>query len=541
MKKYISAIALSALVCSSCSDFLDVQPEGNATTDTYFTNDSQVLDAVDGLYGRFAQEDAFGRNIYAEQMAANDFAWGRETGWSTLGTFSQSGDESCLTGPFERMYLVMARSNWVIKNLLKKSSLTDIEKRSLGEAYFTRAWAHFVIAYRYGTEDQGVPFVRWEDFEGEYDNSIPPQQASVIDNYKYIIEDMDMALQNLPRFEEYGPDDQGRAHQAAAVAFKAKTYAYWATWDDSQWPNVIEQVNLLENTYGCDLAPTFEILFTDNVADFWSHKEHIWSLPSNGGELCGGVELPGCMLENKGWGLFNGWGQMKPTLDIYEEMLKDGEGNIRLRKSILEYGQEFVYFGKTWRFYSASDIETGFQVNKYMDAWRYEDPWGEDAVGTADWPIARMNFPIIRFAEMLLFRAEAYLHAGQADKAADDINRIRKRCELTPLSGNATWTDLYHERRCELAFELASDHLYDLKRWNYSGAVEIQAIATAELNARPRVRHYVNRSDPDSEYTIGYYEDYTNKRTYEQYMMVHPYPSAQITKSGGALKQNPGW
>lgn len=36
MKRYITVLALSALVCSSCSDFLDVQPEGNATTTSYF-------------------------------------------------------------------------------------------------------------------------------------------------------------------------------------------------------------------------------------------------------------------------------------------------------------------------------------------------------------------------------------------------------------------------------------------------------------------------------------------------------------------------
>ena len=44
-----------------------------------------------------------------------------------------------------------------------------------------------------------------------------------------------------------------------------------------------------------------------------------------------------------------------------------------------------------------------------------------------DWPTARINFPIIRFAEMLLFRAEAYLMTGVADKATDDLNRIRLR------------------------------------------------------------------------------------------------------------------
>ena len=48
MKKNILFFAMSAtLLMSSCSDFLDVQPEGDATTTTYFTNDLQAIDAVD--------------------------------------------------------------------------------------------------------------------------------------------------------------------------------------------------------------------------------------------------------------------------------------------------------------------------------------------------------------------------------------------------------------------------------------------------------------------------------------------------------------
>ena len=93
----------------------------------------------------------------------------------------------------------------------KTTALTEIENRSLGEAYFTRGWAHFLMAYRYGTDKQGVPFVRYEDFVNGYDNSIPPQQASVIDNYKLIIEDMENAKKRLPRFEDYDDKDLGRA------------------------------------------------------------------------------------------------------------------------------------------------------------------------------------------------------------------------------------------------------------------------------------------------------------------------------------------
>ena len=544
MKKYISAFALSALVCSSCSDFLDVQPEGDATTTQYFTNDQQAIDAIDGLYERFHQEGCYGRELFWEQGAACDVVWGRTRGYPTLATLNYTGDESPLRDVFSRMYSTMSRANWVIDGLLKKeasAALSEVEKRSLGEAYFNRAWAHFIIAYRYGTDKQGVPFVRYEDFENGYDNSIPPQRASVMENYQLIIDDMDKAINYLPRFEEYDTDNRGRAHDAAAVAFKAKTYAYWATWDAGMWSKVIEMVNSLETAYGRDLAPTFASVFSSDFKDFWT-AEYLWTIPGNGGSTGGGSEFPGVILENKGWGVYNGWGQNKPSYDIYEEMAKDGEGNDRLVRSILEYGQEFQFFGETRRFYSEADLEAGFMINKYMDPFKHANATDEGYVNTnGNWPTARINFPIIRFAEMLLFRAEAYLMTDAADKATADLNRIRVRSNLQPLAGTATMADLYHERRCELAFEF-TDHLHDLKRWHRSSNAEIKALAAKELNARPHVRIYEDRGNPDSAVKeIALYGDYTDKNTYADYMMVFPYPSEQVTKSNGQLKQNEGY
>ncbi len=541
--KYILTAVVSLALLSSCSDFLDVQSEGTSTTTQYFTNDNQAIDAIDALYAPIHQEGLFGREIFWEQGAACDIVWGRTRGYNTLATFQYNGDESPLSTTYENFMTVIARSNWVIKKLLQKqasTTLTSVETRSLGEAFFMRGFAHFYIAYRYGTGKQGVPFTRYEDYAGEYDNSIPKQQASVVDNYKYIIEDMDNAIKYLPKFEEYGADDRGRAHKAAAVAYKAKVYAYWAAWDASQWNNVISMVNELESTYGRGLATEYDDVFSSDFNNFWT-KEYIFGIAGTGGDTPGGSEFPGIIIENKGWGIYNGWGQMKPSYDIYEEMAKDGADNARLHRSVLEYGQKFQFFGETRSFYSSSDIEAGFMINKYMDPFKYENADKAGYVSTnGDWPTARVNLPLIRFAEMLLFRAEAYLATGQAAKATTDINRVRTRSNLTPLAGTATWKDLYHERRCELAFEF-SDHLYDLKRWYHSGDAEIKNLASEELNAHPRVRHYERRSDPDSPFTVGDYEDYTNKQTYEDYMIAFPYPSKEITKSGGLLKQNNGY
>ena len=544
MKKNILLVALSAgLLTSACSDFLDVQPEGDATTTTYFTSDQQAIDAVDALYERFHQEAIYGRELFWEQGGACDVVWGRSRSYPTLATLKYTGDESPIKGVFDQLYKQMARANWVIDQLLikqKGTELTAVEKRSLGEAYFVRGWAHFLAAYRYGLDTQGVPFVRYEDFGGAYNNSIPPQQKSVMDNYQLIIEDMDNAIANLPRFEEYDADNRGRAHKAAAVAFKVKTYAYWATWDATKWQNVISLVNELESTYGRGLADTYAELFSSDFADFWN-KEYLWTIPGNGGSTGGGSEFPGVILENKGWGKYNGWGQNKPSYDIYEELAKDGEGNDRLVRSILEYGQEFEFLGETRKFSSSSDIESGFMINKYMDAFKHEDAANNGYINTnGDWPTTRINFPIIRFAEMLLFRAEAYLMTGQADKATTDLNNLRRRANLAALPGTATMADLYHERRCELAFEF-TDHLFDLKRWHRSSDATIKELAKKELNAHPRARHYADRTDPESTFTVGDYEDYPDKASYDDHLMVFPYPSVQITKSNGQLKQNPGY
>lgn len=556
MKKIIlSAIAVvGAFAMTSCSDFLDPQTEGAYTTNSYFNNDQQCVDALDAVYARIAQENMFGREIFWEQGATTDVVWGRTRSYPTLATMSYTGDESPLRGFWEQCYKFGARANWVVSSLINKGeeNLSEVGKRSLGEAYFLRAFYHFYIAYRYGTDELGVPFVKYEDYGTDYDFSIPPQQATVMDNYKMIIEDLQKAEQLLPDCRNIDAANFGRASKQAAVGYMAKVYAYWACWDKSQWANVITCVDKLESQYGRALVANYNDLFSDDFSK-WNNSEYIFAMPSNGGANGGGCEFPGVVLENKGWGVFNGWGQNKPSYDIFEQFMADdanlidaNKGNIRKVRSVLEYGQEFMFNGETRQFFSESDVEAGFMINKYMDPFGHADFCASDEKGmgyvntSGDWPTARLNVPILRFADLLLLRAEAKIVNGQ-DGAAD-INKVRNRANVKSLDHPATMKDIYHERRVELAFEFY-DHLYDLKRWHKSGDAEIKALAAAELNARPRVRVYEDRSNPDANFVIAPYNDYTDKgsNAYVDGKITFPFPSEQVAKSNGALKQNSFW
>ena len=142
----------------------------------------------------------------------------------------------------------------------------------------------------------------------------------------------------------------------------------------------------------------------------------------------------------------------------------------------------------------------------------------------------------------MLLRAEANLAKGNAAAATTDINKIRERSHLKPLSGNATWTDLYHERRCELAFEFAADHAFDCKRWAVSGNAEIKALALNELNSHPRVRIYEDRMNPESPYVVAPYPDYQSPvKVWSDKCLTFPYPTDEITKANGALQNPPSW
>lgn len=529
MKKYIlSILILSAgMLLASCSDFLDVTPEGTPDQKAFFRTDKDATDAIDALYWIMGQETTFGRDLFYEQAGGgDDFIWGRSRGFNSLANFHFTGDESPMRDNWEMFNQYISRANWIVSSLLKKGKLSAIEKRSLGEAYFMRAWCHFFIAYRYGRADQGAPFIRYEDYEN-YNYEIPVQQPTVMKNYELIIEDLDNAIQNLPSFEDYAESDWGRAHKAAAVALKVKVYAYWAYHDETKWGLIPDLVNSLETDYHRGLLSDFADVF--KIANNWS-KEYIWSVTSNGLSEAGS-EFPGVVLENKGWGKYNGWGYMKPTLGLFEEYK---EGDKRREVTLLEYGQKFKFLGEETVFFSASDYECGFMLNKYMEPFSYgtkgDMTTNPHISQNGNDPTTDLNLPMIRHAEMVLFKAEALIRLGRGAEAAKELNRLTARAGLGNVYTTATMENLMHERRCELAGEF-TDRFMDLKRWKQYD----------RLNAPKYGRRYKDRTDPNSTWTkVQIWPLGDETRVFEpEYDIVFPYPTQEVTKASGKLKQNP--
>lgn len=549
--KIVSLLSLSVLMLASCSDWLDVKPEGTPNEGNYWKTDADYTSATTAVYGCFSLEETWGRDLFWEQGASDDIFFSRARGNAqmNLANLNMDGDtEGSIKSIYGTLYETNAIANNIIYHALKLDSRTSVITRCMGEAYFMRAFSHFMIAYRYGRVDNGVPFDRYEDSD-EYLTKIPEQRASVLDNYQLIIEDLDKAEELLKWFSQYATADYGRATKDAAIALKVKTYAYWAQHDPSQWAKIPALVDRLESEGGRGLLDNYSDVFT--VANEWS-KEYIWSVNSSGEMLAGSI-FPGMMLDNKGWGRYNGWGNFKPTLELWSEY---DEKDLRRPVTIMQYGDDFTFFGEKRKYYSTADLECGFHFNKYMEPFKYGsvDPVSgagiSDVVSpSGDRPTTDLNIPIMRFAEMLLFKAEAQIEQGQTAEAARTLNRIAKRAGVGEPYASATIADLMHERRCELAGEY-TDRVMDLKRWAAK-----YPVAKTKLEAPKHGLKYMDRSDPTSELDTKNGKEMTlNGKTYKGVIeimsaktynadkaCVLPYEQNEVIKAKGALKQNKGY
>jgi starch-binding outer membrane protein, SusD/RagB family len=520
-KKLIYMALLLIVVIAGCTDdFTDLTPLVGATEANYWQTEEDAWAAVNSMYYYMGDEDMFSRGFMWYINASDDMVTGRTKAVAdNIKNFNLDGSEGYASWMYPQCYKIIRRANDVLSHIPDMDIEQALKNQYMGEAYFMRAFHSFWVASTYGNDvSGGVPIVTVENMNDEKFT----RPASVTDNYAQIIEDLTKAAELLPLCTEYAPEDKGRAHKDACYAYMAKTYLYWAQYDDSKWEKVVETCDKVTNS-----GSGRSLIDTDNPqADFKDvfkyqnefGSEYIWSVTSG---IDRGSKLQGVMLENKGWGIYNGWGYYMPTEELYNEY---EEGDYRRAATILNFGDTFYFWGVERQYYSTNSL-SGFQFNKYMDIYSYEDPVGNgliNANGDALYTI--QDVPILRYAEILLMKAEAKIMLGQS--ADEEINKIRNRAGLAGKT-NCTLDDLKHERRVELAGEFANRHR-DLVRWG-----DAKEVYSKPLHGRI----HADKTDPNSAYTI---EEIWPARNYNPDVHnVWIIPTLVIESSG--IEQNKGW
>lgn len=498
--KNIFWISGIAVVLSSCTNELDVQPEGTPTEASFWKTENDLITGANAMYKPLSDSEFYGRGLFWFINASDDMVTGRskseaDNAKNFSSNYIAAGD---LETQWNKRYNVIGVANRVIRNIDNIQTTAAVKNKYLGEALFMSSRMYFELAYNYGNDKAGVPII---DRNKEADPNPIPRAANVMENYNYIVTDLKRAAELLPAQEELLAKDFGRPHKVAAWALLAKVYLFMKDWQNAAfWANEVMTKgnrNLLNN-----YADVFKA--KNNYS-----SEYIWSIPSTPKFNSVGSILPGVMLENKGWGLYNGWGYFQPTKELYDEY---EAGDLRRSATILKLGDQFTFNGSV-RTYASINSLTGYQFNKYMDAFKYALNSGHVSAN-GDYPCTDLAVPIMRYAEVILIKAEAKIMMGQ--NADQEINMIRNRAGLASKNG-CTLADLKHERRCELAGEWADRHR-DLVRWGDAQSTYAQPLHGINGQVVWAVRNF-------------------NPSVHN----VWAVPQVEIVNSHGIIKQNQGW
>lgn len=501
LKKLIYGIFVLGLLSfvAGCSDFLEPKMKGSTELEQLITTEQGMLTAVNGMYQPL-QSLYKGSMQRMTDLACDDgWAWRNDP---ETDLFIVEQDFNLVTTIWEQHYRGIGRANVVLDNLEGVTNYKSEQQRPYfeGQAKFMRAFYYFNLVRFFG----GVPILEHQIVYME-DTQVP--RSSIQEVYAQIEKDLDDAERLLP--SSYSGDtgnEKGRPTSISASALKALVYLEINEWDKviSASDKVIDKASLVDyiknfnGTAENGVHSLFEVQFggvtsttTTSLSTFYSPT----FMPSGSAHI-----LPtDDNLKGKGGGPSSGGGFVQ---------LFDGRPDDNRKNVILDtYGLA--------NFIDASQPDGSlYYVNKYYNT--------ADPVGKSTW-----NFPLIRYAEILLAKAEAlnekeYIAGGEA---YDLLNQIRKQAGMNKLinsefAGQVAFREyIIKERRIELSFECK--RYFDLNRLGL-----MQEVMQPQLN-------YLDVKFPRSKMIT---HPITNKPYY-----LYPIPSTEFVNNAKLGEQNPGY
>lgn len=506
MKTNIKYLAIAAVALfASCDKQLDITPEGSPSAQNFWKTEQDAIKAEAGMYEKYNEEDYYGRGMFWFINASDDMVTGRNKPEAdNIKNFNRSYIGGGYTETqWSMRYAIIKRANDIITNVPNIPMDESRKKQIIGDAYFNAGLVYFQLAANYGNDKAGIPIVK-----PETDATVPvPRANNVNENYDYIVSLFLKAADNLPYFSDMNSSDYGKAHKTAAWAYLSKVYLY-----KKDYTNAAKYADMVISSGKHDLLTNFVDVF--KAANNWS-KEYIWSVvcTPNGGGTGWGSKLPGVMLTNKAWGIYNGWGYYLPTKELYDSF---ETGDLRREATILKPGDKFQFFGAERTFTKDGGATSNYQFKKYMEPFSYKDPIPTHVNPNGDNGTTDLNVPLMRYAEVLLIKAEAAINLNGAGAGDTELNKIRKRAGLLAKSGMSL-VDLKRERRNELAGEWADRHR-DLVRWGDAQAAYAKPLHDFDGAVIWPARNF-------------------NPQVHD----VWAVPQREIDNSSGVIKQNAGW
>ena len=439
IKNTLLALAIIAMFSACSKDYFET-PSPSPTFNINFSSEANAELAVIGCYDIMAWDgnhnsipfffgDIIGRDGYKGGDIGGDQDW-----MDNLINFTYTPDNYMLNNAYIDYFKGVGRSNSTIENVGKMASdiiSTEAKNQFIAEARFTRSYFYFELVKTFGS----VPLVDHILKPSEYQQPLAP----ISDLYALIESDLKSAIQYLPKKSDAGEEYTGRATKGMAQALLAKTYIYQKKWTEAK--AITDQI-IASNEYSL-LANYEDVFKMENE----NNDEIIFSIQfqeSGNGDY--GNENEGSMFSvymttrSHPFAGIGGWGFNCPTKNFADEF---EDGDLRKDATIITDG-EVLWEGTA----DEQTFNTNFATNiDKMNNQKYALP---PSLQPADFSDASKNWIVIRYADVLLWNAEAAAQSGGDWNTPLQLVRDRAGLGAPTLSGLDA---IYHERRVELGME----------------------------------------------------------------------------------------
>jgi hypothetical protein len=426
---YISILAI--ITFASCKKVLNTTPQSFSSPDQYYTG-SNLTSALVGVYNPLK---VYGGDYVNGLFSCNDETFyggaGRVPSTAPASTYFYDYSSSNVNNMWSTLYTGIERANELLTYVNLKDS-SKATQATIGETLFLRAYYHYLLATNFGP----VPLKLTPTTTP---NGLSTPRASLDSIYAYVLRDMKLAESKVYKASDLGYSS--RVSKTTIDGILARVYLTMAGYPynggkagvDAMYDSSLVYSQKVINSGLHSLNPSYTQIFINEASEVYDTKETLWEA-----DFSGGTGSPITLQGSLGAG--NG-------IQFTSATTYPGTSNFIYNDSGYSYG--FVYVTqKLYNLYNVSDARrdwniqnfnytvntaqspivtrtpisntVAFSYNRNNAKWRrtYEQVYAKGKNTSA------INFPILRYSDVLLMMAEADLNANHGSISSDGLNAI---------------------------------------------------------------------------------------------------------------------
>ncbi len=532
MKRILFLLILIITVGSitSCKKFLTTEPLSFAAPESNYATGAQLTQALAGVYDvlGLSREQLYANKLFNQLGACTDegfYARSAQVSGTEVYDFDYTNNNVDQT--WQALYTGIERANNLIYYINTPVGMDPAERDAiLGEAEFLRAYYYFLLVSKFGD----VPLKLDPTTIAGASSASVPRTASA-DVYTQILKDMKDAEAKCYPATKFGHSSRvSKTTVQGILARVCLTMAGFPLKDQSKFAEAASWAAKVKQSGIHALNPSYSQIFINEAQDIYDIKEAMWEADFIGNDLTtsleqgrvgntNGIQYTAANFADTGYS-YAFVNVTKKLYNLYES------GDLRRDWSIAPYGYAGV-----------NRVNKGALIyDRNCGKWRrsYETLTPKSKNNTG------INFPILRFADVLLMFAEADNQATGAPSIAayDAINQVRRRGFGFPVNTPNAISDIpaglnktqfqeviQDERARELCFE--TQRRPDLIRWGIwtQTMSDLSNQMTADIGGNNSWKYAILGS--------------RNAASSAKYLL-YPIPASEISVNKAAT-QNPGY